>query len=71
MYLISDVKQQINIIYISEQYHVYLAKYSLINLKGSKSKVTKMEFRLKLALQRYEANKIPFVMLHNEKLHLK
>ena len=36
---------------ISKQYLGYYAKYSLFNLKGSKSKVTKMEFRLKYVFQ--------------------
>ena len=37
---------------ISEQYIGYYAKYSLLDLKGSKSKVTKiLEFRLKSVFQ--------------------
>ena len=61
---------------ISEQYLEYYAKYSLFNLKGSKSKVTKLEFRLKSAFQWgnfnficREAIFISFVMLSNEKRH--
>ena len=42
----SFVKQKFNIIHImceiSEQYLGFYAKYSLFNLKGSKSKVTKI-----------------------------
>ena len=34
---------------ISEQHFGYYAIYSLFNLKGSTSKVTKLEFRLKFA----------------------
>ena len=36
---------------ISKQYLWYYAKYSLFNLKGSKSKVTKKKFRLKSLFQ--------------------
>ena len=36
---------------MSKQFLGYYAKYSLFNLKGSKSKVTKMEFRLKSVFQ--------------------
>ena len=46
---------------ILQQYLEYYAKYSLFNLKGSKSKVTEMEFKLK------SATIISFVMLNEEK----
>ena len=36
---------------ILQQYLGYYAKYSLFSLKGSKSEVKKMEFRLKSAFQ--------------------
>ena len=36
---------------ILKQYLGYYAKYNLYNLKGSKSEVTKMEFRLNFAFQ--------------------
>ena len=48
---------------ISKQYIGYYAKNSLFNLKGSKSKVTKMELELKSVFSGVVL--IPFVMLNN------
>ena len=61
----SALKQIFNIINIMcEDFTTipeYYAKYSLFNLKGSKSKVSEMELKLKSAIL------ISFVMLNEEK----
>ena len=54
---------------ISKQYLEYYAKYSLFNLKGSKSEVTK-KWNLVSSLHFSEAILISFLMLNNEKRHL-
>ena len=53
---------------LSKQYLGYYANCSLFNLKGSKSEVTKLEFRLS-DLHFSEAILISFVMLNNGKRH--
>ena len=50
---------------ISKQYLGYYAKYSLFNLKGSKTKVTKMEFRLKSVFQLDYFNFICYANINN------
>ena len=57
---------------ISQQYLGYYAKYGLFNLKGSISRVTKLEFRPKIILKSLrfsEAILISFVMMNDEKHH--
>ena len=53
---------------ISKQYIGYYAKYSLFNLKGSKSKVTKIELRIKSVFQWGFSNSICYAEQYKQKV---